>query len=100
MFNTGDWIRVKDYNSIFQYTHTFTDDDQDYIADSHMNDTFGEQGWLPEECELWKPQPEEWCWYRNEAGYMLIKYADEFNGMPGTCEPFIGELPSFLKENT
>lgn len=71
-----------------------------------------------DEWELWQPKEGEWCWFWDD-GYRpmlcksngkVIKYfngtilymSDEYiySGTFGTryCEPFIGELPSFIKE--
>lgn len=70
--------------------------------------------------ELWQPKEGEWCWFafdiddrpflsqfshitKNEQiGNKLISigYHDIVGNLPKTiCEPFIGELPSFLKDN-
>lgn len=73
----------------------------------------------PEECgdiyELWQPKKDEWCWFYDKEfkTAILAKYISMYktevytyfrssyhidNGLFLCCEPFIGELPSFLKE--
>lgn len=59
--------------------------------------------------ELWTPQPGEWCWY----GYEIVQVIDNSSKLLKICrqdsdcyeelsynelEPFIGELPTFLKD--
>ena len=66
-----------------------------------------------EECEVWKPKEDEWCWFWNSSlGIWFIstlKDFGEYNNLVQyrcnsvyyiceKCEPFIGELPSFLKD--
>ena len=43
---------------------------------------------------LWQPKEGEWCWYGNS----LLKVTDVNDLDLSKCEPFIGELPSFLKD--
>lgn len=66
------------------------------------------------ECELWKPKEHEWCWFWDEGmkpvlskyvrylkvlGYVSegAWYQKEKTGWQ-YCEPFIGELPSYIQE--
>ena len=65
------------------------------------------------ECKLWQPREGEWCWFWNI--YMQTPILLQFHEMNDEyfktifhydsqiywkyCEPFIGELPSFLKAN-
>ena len=65
--------------------------------------------------ELWEPKQGEWCWYKN----LLVKVISINNRDDGiisysvsnpmlgesysgaiTLEPFIGQLPTFIKDNT
>jgi len=64
--------------------------------------------------KLWEPQKGEWCWfYELENNPILARYNKFINGEYealaidpnrrllghfGFCEPFIGQLPSFVKE--
>lgn len=98
-FKVGDWVtisttrkteQVLDVDSNFVYTKT-----------SYYKINL---------CELWKPQEGEWCWFSNGSHLVLARLSrtenDEFitndTDMVGNCyykycEPFLGELPSFLK---
>ena len=60
--------------------------------------------------ELWTPQPGEWCWFWNKNKLTQELRLAQFSHKDSTfysmhehefvyCEPFIGELPTFLKEN-
>ena len=80
-----------------------------------------------DECELWQPQSGEWCWFLNYKNDLprLRKFISASNPFdrptvytthpdPTTkmsraycgiesysyCEPFIGQLPTILKDNT
>ena len=60
--------------------------------------------------ELWQPKPDEWCWFWDEqyTTAILAKFLEktdkghfEHHGNSFEyCEPFIGTLPSHLKDNT
>lgn len=82
-FKVGDWVKVtlvhnKSHSFIVKYSSTW-DQPEHYTK------------------ELWKPQPGEWCWFNH--GYhinpTLIKYT---NQCTDKCEPFIGTLPSLIKD--
>ncbi len=61
-------------------------------------------------CEHWQPKEGEWCWFwdkkdntpsigKIEKYHNGYYYSSAFNGsICEYCEPFIGELPSFLKD--
>ena len=66
-----------------------------------------------EKLKLWQPQVGEWCWFKDEKNTIgsLIQlvgiekdgtyYGYSSCGMPDKApcvEPFIGELPTFLKD--
>ena len=92
-FKVGDWVRHPS-GTIIQLTNAFT---------QPFN--------LPEGTILWKPQEGEWCWFYGGSFSQVIidrfSYIDEellkFVSTTGlhrpNCEPFIGTLPSPLKEN-
>lgn len=61
--------------------------------------------------ELWQPQKNEYCWFIDGAKVVLVKFigfsASFYHGISlqnndnvcsKICEPFIGELPTILKE--
>lgn len=58
--------------------------------------------------ELWQPKVGEWCWFWNSADIELsisphlgqygnLSYSLEFYE---NCEPFIGQLPTFIKDQS
>lgn len=65
--------------------------------------------WKNDQLELWIPEPGEWCWFWDEhyTTAILAKFENISNGLfvehHGNifeyCEPFIGELPSNLKDS-
>jgi hypothetical protein len=102
-FKIGDWVREPD-------------------GDIWKLDNEVEKGsYVDTDCELWQPKVGEWCWFRsdNMPKYIqvLAQFKEYYNGEyavvfnpkdveEGTetiyyteCEPFIGELPSFIKDN-
>ena len=112
-FKVGDWVRNTWLGTIKQYsTH-----DLDY--DNKYRGTDKESlHW-----ELWGPRVGEWCWFwytncspilakyinsdneDDEEEYIAEVYTNDHRGNRFTCkdcyincEPFIGELPNFLKE--
>lgn len=112
-FKVGDWLRVPKHKHIFQFTSTFKEDDIEFIADGY-DEIYGQQGWTIDEVELWKPNVGEWCWFSGGCygiptvlkflkqnsdtryyGYLHDKFDLK---VFSHCEPFIGELPSFIKD--
>ena len=107
-FKVGDWVRDKKRkHKPFMVTSS------DLETDS--------PNYVKIDCELWQPQPGEWCW----VGYKLMKfnklikedYSTTFEFISPNrdvdgykikehilerhlqiVEPFIGQLPSYLKE--
>ena len=60
--------------------------------------------------ELWEPKEGEWCWFTMSDGSKPLfgqfsgMYKDKFTWdnryyFSDACEPFIGELPSYIKDN-
>lgn len=105
MFKVGDWVRIGDTvqriiainpENDYNITIDMVETDDDYVS--------------IESIELWQPKEGEWCWYKhnlvrieeiNEYGYvrtMSASFCNKifFEGFKD-CEPFIGELPSFIK---
>lgn len=97
-FKVGDWVRNTSINRVWQYTES----DLKYDKQNpyhNKND------------EPWQPKEGEWCWFFEEGNPCcpMLKRFDrmDINGYPTPigmvrgfkyCEPFIGELPSFLKD--
>ena len=93
-FRVGDWIKSPSAG-IFQCK-----------SQASLDNCKGNYG----DWELWKPEVGEWCWFWNKGSSepSLGQFKEEINGKYYVkrkiyafdfCEPFIGELPSFLKEN-
>ena len=90
-FKIGDWVRLKRLGGLQRLTCSTINSKQ------HL-----------EEAELWEPKVGEWCWY----GFELIEVidttnplkicrqqSDSYEEVSGTMlEPFIGNLPSFIKD--
>ena len=112
-FKVGDWVRTA--NGVFQIESI---DDHDFIEevedDIQLYFTDKDERWdWSKNCEIWQHKPNEWCWVNkkfvklgrvNEYGYVDLV---EPNGNIFTLteleviqlgEPFIGQLPSFIKE--
>ena len=95
-FKIGDWVKDTRSDKVFQITpETFNLNYQGNIY------------------KLWQPQPNEWCWLYGK----LIKLTDisnieycqyitsvgddneaSYEYLQSNCEPFIGTLPTFLKD--
>ena len=110
-FKVGDWVKNK-YKTI-KVKSFITLDKIDYIQDS-------ENGLMPVwQAELWQPKEGEWCWFdKNKLGKFWKKQGtrnywtlsdfvsiSEKTKIPSGdyfvsdyCEPFIGQLPSFIKD--
>ena len=58
-----------------------------------------EGSYIQLDCRKWQPKEGEWCWISDESSKRpyLQKWR---NQIVEHCEPFIGELPSFLYEAT
>ena len=98
-FKIGDWVQViagheRPIGSLFKVKSCLT---SYKVAD----------------VKLWEPKEGEWCWFWNSAlGIWFISTLKDFGEYNNSiqyrcnsvyyicekCEPFIGELPSFLKD--
>ena len=106
-FKVGDWYRNKHLNKLYQVNG--------YEGDFHV--VIGQWVQHTDEVlnnfELWVPKEGEWCWFWNNKNKLptLTKFdfktgrywtsggtQGEFFGFEH-CEPFIGQLPTHLKEN-
>lgn len=101
MFKVGDWVRVlkKDgaINSglIGRVTGTPETTMYDNSIWIQLENGFSSSTKLSN-LELWQPKESEWCWYPADYGAGLIRY--DGKGNMELYEPFIGELPIFLKD--
>jgi len=91
-FRVGDWIKSPSAG-IFQCK-----------SQASLDSCKGNYG----DWELWEPKIGEWCWCSEWdeivcLDYYLCRFVIGMNeledGYTYKYEPFIGELPSFLKEN-
>ena len=116
-FKVGDWVQHKYLNTIFQVKDIFKDGYLDCITSLKLEprikwDSCLFQGkYNSDDCVLWQPKEGEWCWFWNKDSEMppvLRRFKQtQKDGAHITkddcyfydyCEPFIGELPSFLKD--
>jgi hypothetical protein len=52
------------------------------------------------DCETWQPQEGEWVIPSKAPAYDWSTFTvTKYSNTLGKCEPFIGKLPSFIKEN-
>ena len=95
-FRVNDWV-LDDEDNLFQVTR---------VRDNEIALT-DEPYYVPaKEFRLWTPKVGEWCWFYTRDTPMLSKfYAMEHDRYTESilwtnqdkCEPFIGNLPSFLQ---
>ena len=65
------------------------------------------------EVELWQPKPNEWCWFWNVTDFdaptlsrfcgmqdKLFRCTNSKQNLFTHCEPFIGQLPTSLKDQS
>ena len=101
-FKVGDWVRAIDGTDI----SIIGIDTIRWYEEIEDKD-------IANEWELWQPKVGEWCWYK----HLLVKvisidkrddgiiryvvsapmYAEQYSGAI-SLEPFIGTLPSFIKD--
>ena len=96
-FKVGDWVEFD--NSIFCVHKEYNGNR--YISEEVANNlaNYGKS------VTLWHPKESEWCWFWDgygESSPLIGKYSllSSWNeNYYCIIEPFIGKLPSFLKEN-
>ena len=103
MFKVGDWIRIK--GTLESDIFKLTENEIKYKEIILGHFIFEENTWTH-----WQPAEGEWCWMWNDGfdkPYLekLMKidkngkfYAKSVGDRFKHCEPFIGELPSFIKD--
>lgn len=111
-FKVGDWVRYN--NQIIQITELEYLECSNYHGQLFKFKYQDFKGWAyASDAYLWQPKPDEYIWdslYKSigKVTYndgitisykdLLDSYTTEFNTTNLVrCEPFIGELPSFLK---
>ena len=94
-FKVGDWVRHINESKLFIVN-------EDNIKDVNN---------IPNNQELWQPEKGEWCfctWNKEniilaqfncmDDGYYLCTVLNGIKRRFNMCEPFIHELPSWIKE--
>ena len=102
MFKVGDWIRIK--GTLESDIFKLTENEIKYKEIILGHFIFEENTWVH-----WQPKEGEWCWMFSDGN--LSPHIMQFScmGLDGKtylsgfagydeCEPFIGELPSFIKD--
>lgn len=104
-FKVGDWVR-EDFGdmNIVKIKEKYIAEDGSVYINNFNSELFSH----------WQPKNDEWCWFKDEKNTIgsltqLVGiekdgtyYGYSSYGMPDKApcvEPFIGELPSFLKDN-
>ena len=113
-FKVGDWVQFVDADGTRYFgkctgiRDTYHSDYGDItVVDTDWTDV----GYFIQDIEYWQPKQGEWCWYVASGGFVkCLEYITEnkfdgcyLGGSDATCyiqdcEPFVGKLPSFLKE--
>lgn len=103
MFKVGDWVTYEKGKDFETARVEIVGQIPNYIGVST-----GENVPL-DECGKWKPQAGEWCWFWNNEtasatlNRFITSYGKDANETLSAevykhCEPFTGELPSFIKD--
>ena len=101
-FKIGDWV---DYAWEFYRVH------EEYNGKGNISkEVVNSLVRHDKNVKLWQPKEGEWCWFRDNRGEAALKqfsqmcpivatnYILKQGLISGTVEPFIGELPTFLKD--
>ena len=122
-FKIGDWVQVKSNSDATLINSGRAVEFTGKVVGLHPRNGICvhpfdrnpiEGGWyLPEEVKLWEPKEGEWCWSKYDGLVRVIQKEASTNSyivepvaltiqrqlydITG-LEPFIGKLPSFLKE--
>lgn len=108
MFKVGDWIKST------KFTHMKPSQVQSIYKSNTRKGDFGLKCGgavhYASEAKLWTPKKGEWCWYKKQYFVCVLKSKSKeiyFRSLDGMFindwdylihfEPFIWELPSFLK---
>jgi len=102
MFKVGDWVKTNG-GGIFKIVPNYTICSEYETWLIYIERDVGK-------IELWVPKEGEWCWVDKRLGQIIserrVMFSDgtelmSFVPIVQSCEvePFLGESPSFLKEN-
>lgn len=110
-FKVGDWITIEGTLPDDKFKLTKEEVDGGEILLAHFS--FPEETW-----KHWKPRAGEWCWFwdnnfnfpecrqpmlfqfshiANNGQYFNLSICSDNSHPYENCEPFIGTLPSFIK---
>lgn len=102
MFKVGDWVIQTDGDDLGDKPIQIKFEDDTMISFD------GETFWSDSVFSKWQPKDGEWCWVFDDElrSELTNKAYITSDGVIKThdsckweyCEPFIGELPSFLKD--
>ena len=94
-FKVGDWVTTK--AGYTKQISGLTRDACDTL--SIGNTSVGVNVVFKNEIELWKPKEGEWVIpdTKTTESFSVFRYTENYKGFD--LQPFIGELPSFLKEH-
>ena len=112
-FKVGDWVQFVDADGT-RYFGKCTGIRDTYHSDygdiTVVDTDWADVGYFIQDIEYWQPEKGEWCWFWLDmsSNPELGQFKEMFNGdlfcsiQNGNdafkfCEPFIGELPSYLK---
>ena len=111
-FKVGDWVVNKaSKQRIVKKVASIPYGDSVTVGDTEV----GINVMLINDLELWQPKPGEWCWFWDiDSNPTLCQYSKYINGeyealtinpkyklqgLFGFCEPFIGIVPTNMKDN-
>ena len=91
-FKIGDWVIEKTTKKLKQIPQCKTENTEATLA---MYERL---------CELWTPKEGEWCWFNMEfidgwQNPVLMRYGEQ-DMSRWNMEPFVGNLPNFIKAKT
>lgn len=98
MFKVGDWVKYEKGKDFETARVEIVGQIPNYVGVST-----GENVHI-DDCEFWKPQEGEWIvQYNNfysEVAFSVLKWNKDwdYDTLKDDIEPFIGELPSFIKD--
>ena len=106
-FKVGDWVRHKYVQTVHRCTYVNGGEFEDKIS-TKPSLSFDSE--YMEDYILWEPKVGEWCWFWKgypESEVPVLQQFDRYDyqyqtkqkGCFNHCELFIGELPTFLKDN-
>ena len=102
-FKVGDWVRNINDGYVGKITACVNDP-----LSYHLNGNHSVLYMIESSLELWKPEPNDWCWFWHKD-LTNLPYLDQFDKLENgyyiairnfqyrNCEPFTGILPTVLQ---